>query len=304
MRHPRTKLGADFDGKLQNMGTHTLLKPRLDPGAVVLAHGLIGWGARSASKLCGALYFNGIADHLRSKHGLRVLAPDVDGIAPSSQRGAQLLEQIRDWPERREGERVAVIGHSQGGLDARWAISQLGGDELIARLVTLSTPHRGSALCEHIALPLLENSPPFLHGLLGSLCVPIEAAYFLSPAAMVEFNQTCPDSPEVVYLSLGGTRTRYEYWAPFIGLAPLLAYCDPGPNDGLVTVASARWGEYLGTLPFDHVDQLNFPMKVIHRAPMEPLWDYLAAVITSDATQASARCSVAMPQELLLHHRK
>jgi len=28
-----------------------------------------------------------------------------------------------------------------------------------------------------------------------------------------------------------------------------------GPNDGLVSVASARWGEYLGTLPVDHFAQ-------------------------------------------------
>ena len=269
------------------------------PGAVVLAHGLLGWGARTAANVTGSTYFNRIADYLRRKHGLRVLAPDVEGVAHSSLRGAQLLEQIREWPERQSGERVTVIGHSQGGLDARWAISQLGGDALISKLVTLSTPHHGSALCSHVALPLLHNTPPALHRLVDSLCVPVEAARFLSVGAMQDFNKECPDSDRVRYQSLGGARERYvEYWAPFVASAPLLNHFEPGPNDGLVSVASAHWGEYLGTLAFDHVDQVNFPLKAIHCPPMEPLWDYLAVVATS--TKGSTIPAPSLPHALAL----
>ena len=75
--------------------------------AVVLAHGLIGWGAQTAARMSGRPYFNKIEQHLRSR-GLRVLAPEVDGLATSSVRGAQLLEHIRKWPERLPGERVIV----------------------------------------------------------------------------------------------------------------------------------------------------------------------------------------------------
>ena len=268
------------------------------PHAVVLAHGLLGWGARTAHKICGAAYFHRIEDHLRRKHGLRVLTPTVAGIAHSSVRGAELLEQIHAWPERRAGERVTVIGHSQGGLDARWAVSQLGGDGLIQHLITLSTPHHGSALCEDVALPLLRCTPGSLHSVIDSLCVPVEAADFLSSGALRDFNEACPDSSDVLYQSLGGARGRYaEYWAPFIATAPLLNRFDPGPNDGLVSAASSRWGEYLGTLAYDHVDQLNFPLKVVHLAPMEPLWDYLA-VLAVRGVLRHGEGTVALPAAL------
>ena len=98
---------------------------------VVLLHGLLGWGSRAAMRALRADYFHGIAEWLRSEHGLRVLCPRVDGVAHPSIRAAQLLDQIRAWPERRPGERVTVVGHSQGGVDTRWAVSRLGGDELI-----------------------------------------------------------------------------------------------------------------------------------------------------------------------------
>ena len=32
------------------------------------------------------------------------------------------------------------------------------------------------------------------------------------------------------------------------------------PNDGLVTVESARWGTFMGSIPADHLDQVGFPV--------------------------------------------
>jgi hypothetical protein len=42
------------------------------------------------------------------------------------------------------GERVAVVGHSLGGLIARYYVQRLGGDEHVHTLVTLATPHEGT----------------------------------------------------------------------------------------------------------------------------------------------------------------
>lgn len=41
-------------------------------------------------------------------------------------------------------ERIHVIGHSLGGLIARYYVQRLGGDERVHTLVTLGTPHQGS----------------------------------------------------------------------------------------------------------------------------------------------------------------
>lgn len=45
---------------------------------------------------------------------------------------------------REHGEPVNVIGHSMGGLSARWCVEQLGGDTYVDTMVTLGTPHQGS----------------------------------------------------------------------------------------------------------------------------------------------------------------
>ena len=42
-------------------------------------------------------------------------------------------------------ERIHVIGHSMGGLIARYYVQRLGGDERVHTLVTLGSPHGGTA---------------------------------------------------------------------------------------------------------------------------------------------------------------
>jgi pimeloyl-ACP methyl ester carboxylesterase len=41
------------------------------------------------------------------------------------------------------GGEVDIVGHSEGGLMARWFVKHLGGDELVRHVVTLGTPNRG-----------------------------------------------------------------------------------------------------------------------------------------------------------------
>jgi pimeloyl-ACP methyl ester carboxylesterase len=68
----------------------------------------------------------------------------------------RLYEELRRMAERLsahvEGicadtgfERIHVIGHSMGGLIARYYVQCLGGDERVHTLVTLGSPHSGTA---------------------------------------------------------------------------------------------------------------------------------------------------------------
>ena len=41
-------------------------------------------------------------------------------------------------------ERIHIIGHSLGGLIARYYVTRLGGDARVHTLITLGTPHEGS----------------------------------------------------------------------------------------------------------------------------------------------------------------
>ena len=41
------------------------------------------------------------------------------------------------------GGQVDIVGHSEGGLMARWFVHELGGDEVVRHVVTIGTPNRG-----------------------------------------------------------------------------------------------------------------------------------------------------------------
>jgi pimeloyl-ACP methyl ester carboxylesterase len=57
---------------------------------------------------------------------------------------ARLGAEIERIVEETGYERIHVIGHSMGGLVARYYVTRLGGDAHVHTLVTLGTPHAGS----------------------------------------------------------------------------------------------------------------------------------------------------------------
>lgn len=57
---------------------------------------------------------------------------------------ARLARLVEDLCEETGYERVHVVGHSMGGLVARYYVQRLGGDARIHTLATLGTPHGGT----------------------------------------------------------------------------------------------------------------------------------------------------------------
>ena len=58
-------------------------------------------------------------------------------------------------------DRIHVVGHSLGGLIARYYVQRLGGDAHVHTLVTLGTPHHGTRLARPLqALPLIGQLTP------------------------------------------------------------------------------------------------------------------------------------------------
>ena len=67
---------------------------------------------------------------------------------------ADLGDLVADVCDETGYERVHVIGHSMGGLVGRYLVQRLGGDERVHTLVTLGTPHGGTAPARLIPLPV------------------------------------------------------------------------------------------------------------------------------------------------------
>ncbi|GAA3297758.1 hypothetical protein GCM10020295_31460 [Streptomyces cinereospinus] len=55
-----------------------------------------------------------------------------------------LGRHIEEICERSDSERVDIVGHSLGGLIARYYVQRLAGDNRVRTLVTLGTPHSGT----------------------------------------------------------------------------------------------------------------------------------------------------------------
>ena len=93
--------------------------PRLEH-PIVLVHGLCGFRALAVAGRVMAEYFRGIPGQLAAS-GNRVYAARVSPTGGVEQRAADLREfLLRELPN----EPVHLIGHSMGGLDARYLVSR------------------------------------------------------------------------------------------------------------------------------------------------------------------------------------
>ena len=72
----------------------------------------------------------------------------------------ELAERVEQICAETGNERVHVVGHSLGGLIARYLVQRLGGDRRIQSLVTLGTPHQGSRWAHVVPAPLIRQLRP------------------------------------------------------------------------------------------------------------------------------------------------
>lgn len=250
------------------------------PYPIVLAHGLFGF-----SSLGPLDYFYGIPDALTAS-GRKVYAPRVDAVQSAEVRGAQLVEAIEAARLDSGAAKVIVIGHSQGGMDARWAAAH--DPDAVAAVITVATPHRGSPVAD-VALGLAPGNSTVALDVLGnffgistsgSTTSFAGALQSLSSDGARQFNADTPDVPTIPYFSVAGRSNlaasdacapaaepfmttwdgdRDPIKAELVPVVAILAAAslpETPTNDGLVTVDSATWGEFLGCVPADHLDEV------------------------------------------------
>ena len=76
-----------------------------------------------------------------------------------------------------------------------------------------------------------------------------------------DFNPNTPDREGVFYFSYGATVSP-ALWSAFRG-SHRIVEAEEGPNDGLVSIASSRWGTYKGTLiNVSHLDLINWTNRL------------------------------------------
>jgi triacylglycerol lipase len=223
--------------------------PRLR-APIVLAHGLLGFAQVAVRRVTLATYFRRVPQ-LLADAGNRVIIPAVPPTGSIAKRAEALRAAI---DQQAPAQTVHVIAHSMGGLDTRFMIAHLGMADRVLSLTTIGTPHRGTALADR-GTDLANRA-----GILGWLRrSPIDHEAFeqLRTDACARFNETTPDVPGVRYLSVAGNKRRDAMLYALRFCYDVIAPAE-GPNDGLVSVRSAQWGEFLGEWNCDHVNQVGW----------------------------------------------
>ncbi|MDB5318839.1 MAG: thioesterase, partial [Phycisphaerales bacterium] len=222
----------------------------MPPLPVILHHGLFGYDSVGVGKFRWA-YFQGIDKALR-RAGHPVIVTKVHPTGGIAKRAAQLKEAIEKGLAELNGSgqgKMLIVGHSMGGLDARYMIHQLGMADRVAALLTITTPHRGSPYADWCVRHVGKR----LHGfeLMDVLGLDVSAANDLTTESCARFNEQITDVPGVGYFSISAAR-EWPKVAPFVLHSHKVVSEAEGENDGLVSVRSSTWGTHLGTWRADH----------------------------------------------------
>ncbi len=230
-----------FDSDLAAQPVRTI--PRYP---IVLLHGVLG---EIELALGRREYFRGIAERLASA-GVEVHTPRVSPAAPVAVRARELVRAV----ERIAADRVNIIAHSMGGLDARYAIARLGLDARVASLTTVATPHHGTPLAD-LGTGLFGDRLG-LEKLLAMARINVAGFYDLTTGSAAAFNKRVPDAAGVHYGCVVGAAATQLH--PLLRPAHRYLSRRAGANDGLVPVASQRWGEVLAEVEADHWAQIGW----------------------------------------------
>ncbi len=271
---------------------------------IVLAHGFNA----SPKSMWG---FNPDLIEALKDDGHQVYVTQVSPFNSVAKRAEDLKVGIDEILRCSGSDKVNIIAHSMGGLDARYLISRLYYANHVASLTTISTPHRGTYIADYM-LPILHKSPDnalsTFTNFIGAKydacskddCDVIAALKDMSEENIDAFNKATPDvtrkpdgSNDVLYQSWAGVSYRSSWLNFFTAdenqkveteckmdggemlmadgikdkmnylLKPIERVVSHGhgdsfrPNDGVVTVHSARWGRFRGCIPADHLDQVG-----------------------------------------------
>lgn len=216
---------------------------------IVLAHGLFGFNEIRLGPLPVSRYFRGIPEWLRAQ-GNRVAVTQVPPIAGLASRSRRLGEQIQAaFPD----EPVHIIGHSSGGLDARWLLTDPYWTRRVVSLTTIGTPHLGSAIADFAKLRLGR-----IYRQIQVLGVDLRGFLDVTRRSARAFHRRSRVPRGIPCFSIAGAPAAHEVSWPLRRLHAALQELE-GPNDGLVSLESATaFGEPLTVRPLDHLRQMNW----------------------------------------------
>jgi len=214
-----------------------------------------------------------------TEQGATVFYGQQDSWGSIEHNAGVLKDNLNKYIMETNIEKVNVIAHSKGGIEARYLISSLGMAEKVASLTTIASTHRGSKtidlLCKlprwlfkiaacfvNFFFKILGDSKPDFY----------TACRQFTTSHMKSFNDQNPDAPGVYYQSYAAV-LKSPFSDIFLFWPSFFVWLIEGENDGLVTPRSATWTNFKGVLRgvthrgISHADEvdarrMNFTRKV------------------------------------------
>ena len=215
----------------------------------------------------------GRIDRILRIQGYTVFKSNVDGFGSVESNAEQLKEEIQGILRENGVEKVNIIAHSKGGLDAKYMIQHCGMAAQVASLTTLCTPHRGSPIASFILR--------FPKAAVKYAAFWVNTAYRIlgdrrpdSFTACEELKRTSNLEQETVNVAEGVLCQSFsasmrpgEKNADFIMQIPLFfsRWMEKGSiSDGMVPRDSAVFGKYRGECmegPISHTEIVDFMVR-------------------------------------------
>ncbi len=185
------------------------------------------------------------------QNGATVYYGNHESAMPVADSAEVLAKRIKEIVRETGCEKVNIIAHSKGGLDCRYALSELGVAPYVASLTTVNTPHRGCVFADHylqIVPEEVKKSVAYAYNTalrkLGDEHPDFLAAVTdLTHSACETRNQTLKDPEGVFCRSIGSVVNRPASGKFPLSLSSSLIKPYDGINDGLVGENSFAWGE-------------------------------------------------------------
>lgn len=186
-------------------------------------------------------------------HGCKVFYGNQDANATVHDNAVMISHSLKKALEESKSEKVNIIAHSKGGIDARYLISSLGEYSRVASLSTIDSPHNGSKTVD-----FLLSFPDILVKTTGKITDffmyiqgdrkpdSYQVFHELTTEYMKKFNIENPDMPEIYYQSFG-----FRMKSPLSDIIMAFPYSvikkiENENTDGLLTERAMKWTNFKG----------------------------------------------------------
>jgi pimeloyl-ACP methyl ester carboxylesterase len=244
---------------------------------VLLVPGAFGSGS-SSQFLKSEDYFAEYDAFFKSKN-CEVLHVQFIENATIESRALMLRDQASQFLKKVNGTELVIIAHSQGGLDARFAISTVKMPG-VRSLVTIGTPHRGTPLADWVIKE--KTSKSALYWTLKIFAqydlADLPFAGEMTESFLKRFEDKFKNDPSVQYASAVGSCESDCHWAfkllKFVSGIDLLG--DQG--DGIIPASSQAFGEDLGHYNLDHISEVGIDEKKKEERArlLNSVWEFIS----------------------------